>query len=81
MAKVGDKKDCRTCGTQQSAVYTRTTSNAAFVGPGGAIPERGRVTKLGVGSTITALSADPTVLKRPFYNAFGLGHLGGYRPG
>jgi len=40
MPKTGDKKDCRNCGTKQAAVYTRTTSDAAFVGPGGAHPER-----------------------------------------
>ncbi len=40
MTKVGDKKDCLKCGTSQSAVYTRTTSDAAFVAPGGAHPER-----------------------------------------
>jgi len=40
MPKTGDKKDCVNCHTKQSAVYTRTSGDAAFVGPGGAFPER-----------------------------------------
>jgi hypothetical protein len=31
MPKPGDKKDSRKCGTNQSAVYTRTMNDAAFV--------------------------------------------------
>jgi hypothetical protein len=40
MPKKGDKKVCQKCGTEQSAASTRTTSDAAFVAPGGAHPER-----------------------------------------
>ena len=40
MVKVGDKKDGRKCGTKQAAVYTRTSSVAAFVAPGRPHSER-----------------------------------------